>query len=90
MNFFAFKVCKRADEVGNRKAALEFGVDESNIRAWIKKGPILSHLNKMQKALREKDAKWTDLELALRQWIIDKRSEKARVTTTSVRLVKLL
>jgi hypothetical protein len=62
-------------------------VDESVIRLWRKQKVVLQKLPVKCKARRGSSAKWPALERELRQCVIDKRSLKARVTTTAVRFV---
>ena len=77
------KVCERAEIIGHRKTAREFGVDESNVRLWMKTNSILSKMKR--RSLCGHGSKWPDLERELCLWIRDRREHKARVTGGSVR-----
>jgi len=79
------QVCKLAEEIGNSKAAAQFGVPIRCVYDWKKALPTLSKLNKKRKSLRKRAAKWPELERDLRQWVIDRRSVKARVTSALLR-----
>jgi len=88
---FKLNVCELVETKSNRKAALQFDTDKKNVRTWRKMKTTLLAMTKTRKAQRYKSAKWPELERNLKQWVLEMRSKKLRITTTTIKLkAKLL
>ena len=55
---YKLRVIARADEIGNRAAAREFEIDESMIRYWRNKKPVITKMPKRQRTCRTGKAKF--------------------------------
>jgi hypothetical protein len=75
-----------AEKYGNAAAAKEFGTDESNIRRWKKQKPVIKAMNPKKRCRRSRKEFWPELESQLKTWIISRRNENRRVSTTGIRL----
>lgn len=82
---YKLRVIARAEEIGNRAAAREFEIDESMIRYWRKKKPVMTKLPKRQRTCRTGKAKFPALERTLKEWVISQREKSRAVTTVMIR-----
>ncbi|CAJ0600460.1 unnamed protein product [Cylicocyclus nassatus] len=74
------------EENGNRAAAKEFGVDESLVRRWKKNANVLQAMDENKRANRFKRPQWPELEERVKEWVLEQRAEKRKVSTISIRL----
>ena len=82
---YKLRVIARADEIGNRAAAQEFEIDESMIRYWRKKKPVITKMPTRQRTCRTGKAKFLALERTLKDWVISQREKSSAVTTVMIR-----
>lgn len=85
-NYQKLEAVNYAEKYGNAAAAKEFGTDESNIRRWRKQKSVIKAMNPKKRCRRFRKEFWPELESQLKTWIISRRSENRRVSTTGIRL----
>ena len=83
---FKLKCVARALEVGNRKAGVEYGVNECMVRRWRKAEDSLLACSKSTKSFRGRKAKFPAIEDELETWIHTIRADGRGVSTVQVRL----
>ena len=83
---FKLKAIQFAKEYGNRAAGVQFGFDESLVRAWRKQEDQLKQSKKTKKAFRGHSPRWPNLEDRVEEWIQDQRAAGRGVSTVSIRL----
>ncbi len=83
---FKLQVVARAEDIGNRAAAREFGVDERCIRRWRSEKASLENMPKAKRAKRSGIAHWPELEDVLEKWILEEREKGLPVSTVKIRL----
>ncbi|TRY89392.1 hypothetical protein DNTS_024128, partial [Danionella cerebrum] len=83
---FKLAVIKFAKEHGNRAAERHFGrpPTEKMIREWRKQEDQLQKLEKSRHTLRQKTAKWPELEVEVKVWITRHRQNGYRVSTKMI------
>lgn len=59
---FKLQVIMKAETIGNRPAAREFGVDERCVRRWRSEKSVIEGIPKWKKARRGGTAHWPELE----------------------------
>ena len=77
---------KLGDEVGNRKAAQQLGINESMVRKWRAQRVPLSTANNSRRSFRGHKPRWPELEAELADWVEVQRAGGHRVSTVQVRL----
>src|SRR2546427_294136 len=75
-----------AEQYGNRAAEREFKVSEKNVRDWRRVKSILSVMPKKKRAQRSGTTKWPELERCVKQYVMEKREKKLKVSTIDIRL----
>lgn len=83
---FKLIVISKAEEVGNRAAGREFGVDERCVRRWRSEKESLLKMPKTKRSRRSGKPAWPELETNLEKWILSQRDKGLPVSTVKVRL----
>lgn len=83
---FKLEVIKFAKEHGNRAAERHFGPPptEKMIREWRKQEDQLTKLGKNKHNLRKPTAKWSELEVEVKEWITSHRQNGISVSTKMI------
>ncbi len=82
---FKLKIVKYAEENGNRQTAREFEIDEKNVRNWRNSNCVLEVMPLRKRARHGKHAFWPQLEVELKDWVLDIRKQKRKVITIGIR-----
>uniref|UniRef100_A0A8C4STC8 HTH CENPB-type domain-containing protein n=1 Tax=Erpetoichthys calabaricus TaxID=27687 RepID=A0A8C4STC8_ERPCA len=80
------KVILEAEKIGNRAAGRKYGVPESCVRDWRQKKEKLSSCNINRPAFRGKSAKFPQVEVALADYIQDRRQLGYAVSTEMIQM----
>jgi transposase-like protein len=83
---FKMQAIEKAEAIGNRAAAREFGVDERCIRRWRSEKAVLESMPKTKRARRCGTAHWPELEDVLEKWILEQREKGLPLSTVQIRL----
>lgn len=83
---FKISVCERAEKIGNRATAREFGIDERNVRRWRSEKESLEKMPKLKRARRRGTVCYPFLEASLENWIKEQRDKGLPVSTVRIRL----
>lgn len=83
---FKLQVIMKAESIGNRPAAREFGIDERCIRRWRTEKSVIEEMPKLKKARRCGTAHWPELEKNLTKWILEQREEGLSISTVRIRM----
>lgn len=71
------EIVKLAEIIGNRKAAREYGTDESNVRKWRSAKEMLIVIDRDRGLKRKSNLHWPQLDSALKRWVQQKMDEGA-------------
>ncbi|KAM3915673.1 pogo transposable element with KRAB domain [Leptodactylus fuscus] len=84
---FKLEVVKYAKEHGNRAAERHFGPPptEKMIREWRKQEEALQKADKSKHTFREHTAKWPQIDVEMKEWIIHHRNNGLSVSTKMIR-----
>ncbi|KAL0278423.1 UNVERIFIED_CONTAM: hypothetical protein PYX00_000251 [Menopon gallinae] len=80
------KAVEYAKVNNNRKAAEHFQIDESMVRRWRRDEVMLNQVpNQSRKSkMRNRRAKWPNLESDLKKWVVDQRARGSQVSGKSI------
>ena len=74
-------------QLGNtREAARRCGINETVIRRWVAKEPIINAMNPNRRALRGGNARYPLLETNLHEWILTQRERELQLSVIRIRL----
>ncbi|GFW82643.1 pogo transposable element with KRAB [Trichonephila clavipes] len=82
---FKLNAVEKANEVGNRKAAKSFNVDESNIRLW-RRNKTFENCDRRKRADRRGKPHWPELEAEINKRILKEREDGKAVSTVNIRM----
>ena len=83
---FKIATINYAEIHGNRSPGREFSVDEKSVREWRKEKNALEKMNPKKRARRGLKAKWPNLEMDLKEWIMAQRDNDRPVSTVAIKL----
>ncbi len=72
------EIVSYAKQHGNRSAEREFSVNEKNFRDWRKAKSVLRVMPKKKRARRSGTVKCSELERAVKQFVIEKREKNSK------------
>ena len=73
------EIIELAEKSSNRKAGAEYGINESVIRNWRKSKEVVLKSNLKRRTLRTGTSYWPELEIELKIWVLNERSNGRRV-----------
>jgi hypothetical protein len=83
------EVIKYSEENRNRLSACEYQIDETNIRRWRKEKNVLEVINPRKRARRGRKPFWPQLEIQLKDWVLQSRADNRQVSTVKIRFEAL-
>lgn len=84
------EIVNYAKEHGNRAAGRNFLVGESSVREWRKDELVLKMIQPTKRAVRGRKEYYPEIEEALKNWVLEKRSKGFKVSTIEIKLQALL
>lgn len=85
-NLFKLKVIRQAETLGNRLASKMHGVPETNVRRWLENKEKFSGSSRSRKTFRRRAAQFPQLEIRLKQYVIDLREKGCAVSTKMLQI----